>query len=139
MNVTLRTIGDQDGSRFYALTIEHEGRVELRAVATADAEKAVPPGVYQMRPDDTGKHRWWVLLGGPLGLAGSGAPREQIEFHVGNWGLRDSDGCLIPGSAIRWMQVPEELEWFFGVSDSVATLAKMRTVLGRDVHRCEVI
>lgn len=125
MLVSLRTIGDLDGSRFYSLELASSDGIALRAVATADAPKSIEPGSYRMVRDHEGRHRWWSIQH----VDG----RSHLEFHGGNWGLRDSEGCVLPGSAIRWMTARSG-ERFLGVTDSVATLNEMRRLLGEGAH-----
>lgn len=125
MKVSLAKIGDHAGSRFYTLEIANGEKIELRAVATADAPKSIEAGTYRMVRDHEGRHRWWSIQH----VEG----RSHLEFHAGNWGLRDSEGCVLPGASIRWMTARSG-ERFLGVADSIATLNEMKRILGDGAH-----
>ena len=114
-------------------------RAELDLVAGENADTLIPDGEYDLVPDDTGRFRWWVLLGGPLGLAGSGALREQIELHSGNWPAEDSKGCPIVGRALGAIGHSRLPGRRFGLIDSIPALRTMRAALGStETHRIVV-
>lgn len=129
MRVELRTIGDHAGSRFYALELFSPDGVLMRAVATADAPKSIATGSYRMTRDNTGKHRWWSIQH----VEG----RSHLEFHAGNWGLRDSEGCVLPGSRIQWMTTAAGVH-YLGVWESTMTLNEMKRVLGEGAHELTI-
>lgn len=86
----------------------------------------IAPGVYFLRPDDTGKYRNWVIEDElHTGRAGrSSSPRGHrwhVEVHAGNT-LEDTDACTCPGQFVT----PD------GVGYSRTALNHMREVLGRN-------
>lgn len=88
----------------------------------------IAPGVYFLRPDDTGRFRNWVIEDElNTGRAGrnsnSRGHRWYVEVHLGNT-LTDTDACVCPG-----LHVNQE-----GVADSRGALDHMREVLERDTE-----
>lgn len=81
----------------------------------------IPAGTYFMRPDDTGRHRNWVIES-IFGSQSASEVRVDVEFHAGN-GLVDSDACVLPGMETS----------LTGVLDSTRALNHMRFALDRDV------
>ena len=83
-------------------------------------DEPIPPGAYFMNPDETGKHRNWVIetVMGSRAITGG---RVSLEIHAGN-DLRDSKGCILPG--LRSNR--------HGVADSISALNRMRDVLDRN-------
>ena len=54
----------------------------------------IPEGLYRVRRDKTGKHRWWQVLEVPA--------RHAIEIHPANYfitpdGKQELHGCIAPG------------------------------------------
>lgn len=98
--------------------------------AAEPEERAVPTGLYRMRRDFTGKHRWWTIEGERVGLAGSGAEWEQVELHVGNWPTIDSEACILPGFGMGPMPPPGRSTPLMAVTESRAALDLMARVLG---------
>lgn len=83
-------------------------------------DKPISPGAYFLNPDNTGKHRNWVvetILGSRSVIGG----RVNIEIHAGNF-LRDSEGCILVG----------ELTSSDGIVRSRDALRRMRAILDRD-------
>ena len=135
MIVELRAAFEAEGGRFYRLTCE-----AFDLVACGPADKPIPTGVYRMRRDHTGEHRHWVILGGELGLAGSGKRIQQAEFHVGNFPTIDSDACILPGTAIRWLEHEASGETHLAVANSGKALRRMHRVLDHtDEHDLVVL
>lgn len=58
-------------------------------------DKPIAPGVYFLNPDETGKHKNWVIEK-ELGSRSAGNGRVDVEVHAGNT-LRDSDACTLYG------------------------------------------
>jgi hypothetical protein len=95
-------------------------------------DKPIPPGRYFLTPDETGRHRNWVIERGrgtriayPARLDHMGhtisEARTDVEVHAGN-DLTDTDGCIIFGLGSSR----------YGVSQSRPAIDLARTVLGRD-------
>jgi len=89
-------------------------------------DNPIAPGVYFLRPDETGKFRNWVIEDEDGTRRGgrnphTGAHRWDVEVHVGNK-LENTDGCTCPG--------------LFATADGVGysrkALRHMRQVLQRD-------
>jgi hypothetical protein len=102
-----------------------------RSVHTLE-DDPIPPGVYFMRPDQTGRHTHFVVervpgsrVAVPAVIDDQGrevAPaRTSVEWHLGN-SLRDSRGCAMPGLATT----PH------GLVDSGTAMEVMRAALHRD-------
>lgn len=98
-------------------------------------DRPIPPGRYFLAPDDTGRHKNWVIelarhsrCAVPATLDCFGAPVmpkiTDIEVHIGNT-LADTDGCVCLG-----MDTSAN-----GVVDSGLAIAHARKVLGRDDPR----
>ncbi len=58
-------------------------------------DNPIPAGAYFLRPDDTGKHRNWVIES-TLNTRRIACGRKDVEIHAGNI-LADSAGCILPG------------------------------------------
>lgn len=89
--------------------------------------RPLPPGVYFLTPDETGKFRNWVIeceIGTRTAVVGRGsvaAPRRHVEVHKGN-SMKDTVGCTCPGTETT----------FTGVANSRKALSLMRELLLRD-------
>ena len=102
-------------------------------------DKPVPAGVYFLTPDNTGRHKNWVIerrqgtrvaadavldhMGGVISEA-----RTDVEIHVGNT-LFDTTGCVLLGLSTNRL----------GVGQSIPAVALARTVLGRDSREPRVL
>ncbi len=80
----------------------------------------IDPETYFLRPDETGKHRNWVIES-EMGTRRTADGRSNIEVHSGNT-LANSLGCPCPG-----------LDTYSpGVLRSSEAISRMRKILERD-------
>lgn len=78
----------------------------------------IPVGIYQVIPHNSPKHPdTWEISGVPL--------RSNILLHNLNWPTGQSDGCIGVGKQVM------PIEGRVGISESVVTLNRLRTILPR--------
>lgn len=128
------------GGKVWVIRTDRLGETGVRSIWVlpggtwlhAIEDKPIPPDRYFLRPDDTGRHRNWVIerefmsrCAAPAILDCYGktevAARTDVEVHVGNT-LDDTEGCVCLGMDTSAV----------GVLSSAPAIALARKALRRD-------
>ena len=89
-------------------------------------ESCIKAGTYLVVPHTSKTKN--KKLGGKVFLLSDTSPRSAIYWHIGNFPLLDSQGCLLPGSGWSGNSKAEEGKQLM-VTSSTNTMQKMLTFL----------
>lgn len=125
---TLDRLGAGAGGALGIFRLFRDSQQVFQCVTIENLEKRIPSGRYRMKPDNTGRHRWWTIEGDQVGLHGSGKRWQQVEVHAGNFSYQ-SDACMLFGA--HFAELPSyDGSKLLGVADSRSTLGRLKQILG---------